>query len=191
MARWPAGARLSARRTGRRPSSRSACLPRTPTSWRIPACPTSTSGVGPNGPGPCACDSTSRSTRNGSAPSGRAWRGSRPRAAPCWWPTTPGPSPPTRRSSCTASRRSSAAPSTGWPTTSSGRSPWWGRCGRGPAGSRPAPPTPTASCRTSSSWPWSSPRGPRARRSPSPTATSSVASGGVASSRSPCGPACR
>ena len=50
MARWPAGARLSARRTDRRPSSRSACLPRTPTSRRIPACPTSTSGVAPNGP---------------------------------------------------------------------------------------------------------------------------------------------
>ena len=74
MARWPAGARLSARRTSRRPSSRSACLRMMPTSRRIPACPTSTSGVAPNAPGRWPVRSTSRSTRNGSAPSGRAWR---------------------------------------------------------------------------------------------------------------------
>ena len=72
------------------------------------------------------------------------------RAAPSWWPTTPAPSPPTPRSSCTASRRSWAGPSTAWPTTSSVGHRCWGPCGHGWAASRPTPTTPTGSSTTSS-----------------------------------------
>ena len=58
-------------------------------------------------------------------------------------PTTPAPSPPTRRSSCTGSRRSWGAPSTDWPTTSSAPCRSSGPCGPAPAASPPVPPTPT------------------------------------------------
>ena len=53
---------------------------------------------------------------------------------------------PMRRRSCTASRRSWAAPSTGWPTTCSSDCRWSARCGRASAGSSPTPTTPTGSC---------------------------------------------
>ena len=92
-------------------SCRSGSPPRSPRRRpTTPASPTSTSGAGPSTCGRWSASSTTRSTRSGSGSSGRASRRSPPRGAPCWWPTTPAPSRRTPRSSCTASRRSSAGP---------------------------------------------------------------------------------
>ena len=144
--RWSDGQRAPGRRREEPIDSRRADPRRLRATWmrpRIPGCPTSTNGVAPNGRGHWPVRSTSPSTRSGSARSGKVSRRSRPRVARCSSPTMPAPSPPTHRSSCTGSRRSSGDPCTDWPTTSSGRCRSSGPCGRAPAGSRPVPPTPT------------------------------------------------
>ena len=130
--------------------------------------------------------------RSGSGPSGTAWRRSPPTAAPCWWPTTPAPSRPTRRSSCTASRPSWADPCTAWPTSCSRPMPvvgtLWSRLGgvRRPPRQR-LPPAPRAAPARPGL-----PRGHQGHRQALPaSATGCAASAGAGSSRSPCGPGCR
>ncbi len=104
-----AGSRLEAEHVRRRrqPDRSRSCRSRPssgPTRPTSPAAPTSTGGGGRSTCGRSCAGSTTRSTATGSGSSGREWRRSRPRAVLSSSPTTPAPSPRTRRPSCTASR---------------------------------------------------------------------------------------
>ena len=191
MARWPAGARFSARRTDRRPLCRSVSLPTTLTGPKIPACPTSTNGAVPNGRGPLA-----RATLRAHLLEVVPGRVGRLGKDPGRWRRTPGRQPrrshPFRRARHHARDREGAWAAGLRPRRlllpdGAGRGNPVGACGR-----RLRPPANAYRLLGSSiSSRWSSPRAPRGRRSRSPTATSSGASGAAASSRSPCVPGCR
>ena len=109
-------------------------------------------------------------------------------AARCSSRTTPARSRPTRRRSCTASRRISAGPCTGSRRTSSARCRSSARCGRAAAASPRIPTTRTGCCTTRNSSCSCSPRARREPASSTPTATGCAGSGGAASSRSRCAP---
>ena len=110
----------------------------------------STPGVAASRCGRSPGPSTTRSTATGCAPSGRGSSTCPWRVARCSSATTAAPSPPTPRSSCTASSASCCGRSTGSPRTSSAPCRCSARCGRAPVACPRTRTTRTACCTTTS-----------------------------------------